>query len=229
MFGYVGDSIEELNMLYSALMEASRNDIVGKKYGYGSHDDGYGIVVYTESNLFHFRSTRPIYEEKFKLPKFDGKIYAVFHALNAYDRNLISPIFEHPFMVVNGDAAVYMAHNGVVDKQMIMDSLGIKGIYNDTEAALEYIDEKGFDHISDLENYTKSSLNLLILYLGKNRKNNSLYFKNYYIDKNKSDYLDMYTTVLPHGKAVLSSTLTMYGVKEHTRVTTPDLTNLEKI
>ena len=34
------------------------------------------------------------------------------------------------------------------------------GIYNDTEAALAYINEKGMESVDDLEKYTISSLNL---------------------------------------------------------------------
>ena len=229
MFGYVGHSNEELDKLYSALIEASRNDKIGKKYWYPSHEDGFGIIIYTEDNLFHFRSTKPIYKEKLNLPEFNGKIYAIFHALNAYDKDLISPIFEHPFMVSNGNQVMYMAHNGVVDKQLIMENLRINGIYNDTEAALEYLNQHGLESISDLENYTKSSLNIIVLNLDKKRKNSTIYFKNFYHDKSKSDYLDMYTVVLPHGKAVISSTLTMYGIDRFIRVTTQSMTNLEEI
>ena len=229
MFGYVGYSNEELDELYSALIEASRKDKIGEKYGYSSHDDGFGIVVYTEDNLFHFRSTKPIYKEKLNLPEFNGKIYAIFHALNAHDKDLLSPIFEHPFMVSNGNQVMYMAHNGVVDKQQLMENLGIKGVYNDTEAALEYLNKNGLNSISDLEDYTKSSLNVIILNLDKKSRSGTIYFKNFYHDESKSDYLDMYTAVLPHGKAVVSSTLTLYGIDRYARVTTKSMSNLEEI
>ena len=163
------------------------------------------------------------------MPEFNGKIYAIFHALNAHDKDLISPIFEHPFMVSNGNQVMYMAHNGVVDKQLIMENLRINGIYNDTEAALEYLNQNGLKSISDLENYTKSSLNVIILNLDKKTRNGQIYFKNFYRDKSKGDYLDMYTAVLPHGKAVVSSTLTMYGIDRCTRVTAQSMSNLEEI
>ena len=61
-----------------------------------------------------------------------------------------------------------MAHNGVVNKQSIMEYLGINGIYNDTEAALQYIAVKGLYSVDNLEKYTESSLNLIILHLFTN-------------------------------------------------------------
>ena len=83
--------------------------------------------------------------------------------------------------------------------------------------------------ISDLEDYTKSSLNVIILNLDKKSRSGTIYFKNFYHYKSKSDYLDMYTAVLPHGKAVVSSTLTLYGIDRYARVNTQSMTNLEKI
>ena len=138
-------------------------------------------------------------------------------------------IFEHPFIASNGNQVMYMAHNGVVDKQRLMENLGIKGLYNDTEAALEYLNKNGLNSISDLEDYTKSSLNVIILNLDKKRRSGTIYFKNFYHDQSKSDYLDIYTAVLPHGKAVVSSTLTLYGIDRCVRVTTKSLSNLEEI
>ncbi len=227
MFGYIGYSTEELNMLYTALVESSRNDVIGKKYGYANHGDGYGIVVYTKDNLFHFRSSRPIYEEAFKLPEFKGKIFGVFHTMNAHDRSLVSPIFEHPFTASNGKEVFYMAHNGVVNKQSIMEYLGINGIYNDTEAALQYIAVRGLSSVDNLEKYTESSLNLIILHLDKGEEKPEIYFKNFYLDKNKRDYSDMYTVNMPHGKAIISSTLTRYGIEGGVPANGTGLINLE--
>ena len=220
MFGYIGYSSDELNLLYTALVESSRNDVIGKKYG-------YGMVVYTNNNLLHFRSSRPIYEEAFKLPELKGKIFGVFHTMNAHDKSLISPIFEHPFTASNGNEVFYMAHNGVVNKQSIMEYLGINGTYNDTEAALQYIAEKGLSSVDDLEKYTESSLNLMILHLDKDKEKPEIYFKNFYRDKSKGDYLDMYRVNMPHGKAIVSSTLTRYGIDGGMSVNGTGLINLE--
>ena len=220
MFGYIGYSSDELNLLYTALVESSRNDVIGKKYG-------YGMVVYTNNNLLHFRSSRPIYEEAFKLPELKGKIFGVFHTMNAHDKSLISPIFEHPFTASNGNEVFYMAHNGVVNKQSIMEYLGINGTYNDTEAALQYIAEKGLSSVDDLEKYTESSLNLIILHLDKDKEKPEIYFKNFYRDKSKGDYLDMYRVNMPHGKAIVSSTLTRYGIDGGMSVNGTGLINLE--
>ena len=220
MFGYIGYSSDELNLLYTALVESSRNDVIGKKYG-------YGMVVYTNNNLLHFRSSRPIYEEAFKLPELKGKIFGVFHTMNAHDKSLISPIFEHPFTASNGNEVFYMAHNGVVNKQSIMEYLGINGTYNDTEAALQYIAEKGLSSVDDLEKYTESSLNLIILHLDKDKEKPEIYFKNFYRDKSKGDYLDMYRVNMPHGMAIVSSTLTRYGIDGGMSVNGTGLINLE--
>ena len=126
MFGYTGNSMDDVRKLYYSLREASRNDIIGAKYGYSNHSDGYGIVIYGMDNLFYFRSRKPVYSEEIQLPEFTGKINAVFHVLNAHDKELVTPVFEHPFMESNGESVIFLAHNGVVDKDSIMGKLGIQ-------------------------------------------------------------------------------------------------------
>ena len=82
-------------------------------------------------------------------------------------------------MESNGESVIFMAHNGVVDKYSIMEKLGIHGIYNDTEAALAYIDANGIESVDDLEKFTVSSLNLIILVIGKSSRSGTIYYKNF--------------------------------------------------
>ena len=109
MFGYIGYSSDELNLLYTALVESSRNDVIGKKYG-------YGMVVYTNNNLLHFRSSRPIYEEAFKLPELKGKIFGVFHTMNAHDKSLISPIFIN-FLAIFSELFAFTIRTIVINER----------------------------------------------------------------------------------------------------------------
>ena len=136
-------------------------------------------------------------------------------------------IFEHPFTASNGREVFYMAHNGVVNKQSIMEYLGINGTYNDTETALQYIAVKGLSSVDNLEKYTESSLNLIILHLDKDEEKPEIYFKNFYRDKSKGDYLDMYRVNMPHGMAIVSSTLTRYGIEGGVPANGSELINLE--
>ena len=227
MFGYTGNSMDDVRKLYYSLREASRNDIIGAKYGYSNHSDGYGIVIYGMDNLFYFRSRKPVYSEEIQLPEFTGKINAVFHVLNAHDKELVTPVFEHPFMESNGESVIFLAHNGVVDKDSIMGKLGIHGIYNDTEAALAYINEKGMESVDDLEKYTVSSLNLIILFIEKSSRKGTIYYKNFYRGTGREDYLKMCTASMPGGIAVISSTLMEYGISGAVPVNGTGLMKLE--
>jgi predicted glutamine amidotransferase len=218
MFGYTGSSMDDIRKLYSSLISASENDIIGAKYGYSDHSDGYGVVIYSGDNLFHFRSSKPVYSEKIPLPEFSGEIHAIFHVLNAHDKNMVTPVFEHPFMETGGSSVIFMAHNGVVDKNMIMEKLGIHGIYNDTEAALAYINSVGLGSVDELEKFTVSSLNLIILSIDKGSRKASTYYKNFYRGVDKEDYLKMYTARMPGGIAVISSTMKEYGISGATPV-----------
>jgi predicted glutamine amidotransferase len=232
MFAYIGHSNEEFNFLYSLLIKSSKDDVIGKKYGYPNHSDGFGIVIYNESNLFHFRSSRAIYSETPELPEYDGEIYAISHAMNSYNKSMIKPLFEHPFVVSNGNYVTFMAHNGVIDKESIMKYLNIYGLYNDTESALEYINKYGINKIDELEKYTKSSLNLIILRISKDTGKASIYFKNFYKDISKKDYSEMFIIKMHDGIAVVSSTIAYYcdqHFKEILPVSSSQIFNLDDL
>ncbi len=213
MFAYKGNSMDELNKLYKALIESARNDAIGSKFGYGNHPDGFGYVIYNKSDICYYRSEKPIYEENVKLPEIKGDIYAIFLARKASGKKHIGVVYSHPFMDNYGENVIFMAHNGLVSEDKLKIKLNYKYDASDTELALYYISKYGIESVYELmNNYTESSLNLLMLSISKINKETSLYYLNYYKNKEKSEYSDMYRAKLNHGEAIISSTLRLNGI-----------------
>lgn len=213
MFAYKGNSIDDLDKLYKALTESARNDKIGSKFGYNNHPDGFGYVIYNGNSIYYYRSEKPIYEEDIKLPEISGNIYAIFLARKASGKKHMGVMYSHPFMDDYGNNLLFMAHNGSVSEDNLKIKLNYKYNASDTELALYFISKYGIDSVYDLmNNYTESSLNLLILSISKINKETSLYYLNYYKNKEKYEYSDMYKAKLNRGEAIISSTLRLYGI-----------------
>ena len=222
MFAYKGNSQEELNNLYNALRESARNDTIGSKFGYANHPDGFGYVIYNGQHIYYYRSANPIYEENVKLPEVTGDMYAIFLARKASGKKHMGVMYSHPFMDDYSNNLLYLAHNGSVSEDELKKELNYRYDASDSELALKYISKYGInsDSINNLmKNYTTSSLNLLILSIPKSGTEESLYYLNYYINKDKHDYSDMYSMHFNHGDAVISSTLRLHGINTDEKVT----------
>ena len=94
-------------------------------------------------------------------------------------------------------------------------------------SALAYINENGMESVDDLEKYTVSSLNLIILFIEKSSTNGTIYYKNFYRGTGREDYLKMYNASMPGGIAVISSTLMEYGISGAVPVNGTGLMKLE--
>ena len=209
MLAYHGSNKAELERLVKCLIRAANKDPLrnGVKHG-----DGWGIVAVDSDGIVYYRSGNPIYTEvnvlTSLLDELKGEFKVIVHARLASDKSLVSSYYSHPYMDYNDKLIIYLAHNGSVDKDKLSSSLGIDGSKMvDSELALKYISLKGLDSVKELESYTKTALNLLLLVIrrGDDPLSAKLYYYNYY--KKDDEYYKLYI----NGNAVYSSSLAYTG------------------
>jgi glutamine phosphoribosylpyrophosphate amidotransferase len=212
MFGYAGRSQDDLHALYSGFASACANDptLEAVAPGCSRHCHGWGYVVHAENGLFHYRSSRPVYDDNAVLPKLEGEIRAIFHGRYASNEKLAGHIFAHPFVAATNDEIIFLAHNGgVLPENELERSV-------DSEWVLDEIARGGGTGkvLSKLKERTKSALNLLILKVGRGAGTPvSLQYFHFFKDPNKAAYYRMYAGAMPEGRALVSSTLTMNDAK----------------
>lgn len=215
MFGYCGTLESDVRELYSGLKRACANDptLYAIAPDCSRHCHGWGYVIHADNGLFHYRTSRSIYDDDdFVLPKLKGKIRAIFHGRFAGDPELAGHIFSHPFLVADGTRVTFLAHNGGVEPDKQPD----RNV--DSEWVLEQIIKSGdiSPALPKLRDHTRSALNLLILTIGRESGTPSLlrYF-HYFKPKepDKARYYRMYEGAMPGGRALVSSTFTMEGAK----------------
>jgi predicted glutamine amidotransferase len=216
MFGYVGKSEKDLHALYSGLKAACGNDptLQAVAPGCSRHCHGWGYVIHAENGLFHYRTSRPVYDDPVVLPKLEGGIRAIFHGRYASNEKLTGHIFSHPFVTSTNEEVIFLAHNGgvsvppdraserTVDSEWVLDEITRKGATNQT--------------FEKLKENTRSALNLLILRVSRAVGTPaSLEYFHYFKPKEpgKVDYYTMYAGSMSEGRAVVSSTLTMGNTK----------------
>lgn len=210
MFAYVGESLDELKSLFIALQSSAREDNIAKKYGLNPvHGDGWGYVIYDGEHLYYYKSVKPIFEEDFPLGlDLKGEFYAIFHARQATDKSTVSARFSHPFMESNDTYIYFFAHNGSVNDGKLRKELNFNGITTDSELAAKYYAKT--ENMKYLESITLSALNVLILRIRRSDGVAELLYENYYV-KDRPDYYDLYLWKGKKGRAVMSSTLKLYG------------------
>jgi predicted glutamine amidotransferase len=216
MFGYAGKSQLDLHALYSGLKNACGNDptLQAVAAGCSRHCHGWGYVIHAGNGLFHYRSSRPIYDDSVVLPKLEGEIRAIFHGRYASNEKLAGHIFSHPFVTSTNDEVIYLAHNGgvsvppdkslerTVDSEWVLDKIARQGA---TDATLR-----------ELKESTRSALNLLILKVSRAVGTPApLQYFHFFKPKeeDKAGYYRMYLGSMAEGRALVSSTLTMDGTK----------------
>jgi glutamine phosphoribosylpyrophosphate amidotransferase len=214
MFGYTGKSEADIHALYSGLKSACGNDptLQAVAPGCSRHCHGWGYVIHAGNGLFHYRSARPIYDDRVVLPKLEGEIHAIFHGRYASNEKLTGHIFSHPFVAATNDEIIYLAHNGGVSPENELE----RSV--DSEWVLDEIARNGGTDkvLPKLKDRTKSALNLLILKVSRAVGTPvSLQYLNFFKPKEpgKVDYYRMYLASMPAGRALVSSTLTMEGTK----------------
>ncbi len=214
MFGYAGRSQKDLHALYSGFKNACANDptLQAVAPGCSRHCHGWGYVVHAENGLFHYRTSRPVYEDHAVLPELEGEIRAIFHGRYASNEKLTGHIFSHPFVAATNDEIIFLAHNGGVSPENELE----RSV--DSEWVLDEIARGGATArvLSNLKERTRSALNLLILKVGRGVGTPaSLQYLHFFKSKepDKAAYYRMYTGSMPEGRALVSSTLTMNDAK----------------
>ncbi|MBB5253766.1 class II glutamine amidotransferase [Sulfurisphaera ohwakuensis] len=179
MLAYIGGK-EKLKKLAECLITSAKDDPIT----HDVHSDGWGIVAFQEDEIIYYRSVNPIFKEREKLINIIDSLKnakVIIHARLATDKSLIASYLSHPYIESNEKGIFFIAHNGSVDKQSLGEALGINPkLMVDSELIGKYIQKKGIEGVKDLIKYTKSALNLLILYLDRESRKSHLYYFNYY-------------------------------------------------
>lgn len=216
MLAFVGEGPTDLTGLFAGFRQGSRHDPYVKPAlgNHTCHPHGWGYALYDGTNLHHFRSSAPVWEEKVRLPRTKGKyVCAMFHSRLASDEALNTPICSHPFLTSTNEEILILAHNGAVS---VEDTSA--GQVVDSEWALSVIARTSCidEALQRLRGRTKTALNLLLLRIPRaGNQSPSIHCLNYY----KSDepkriaYYRMYTADFVGGKVVMSSTFKDLNIK----------------
>ncbi|AHC52030.1 glutamine amidotransferase [Sulfolobus acidocaldarius SUSAZ] len=219
MFAYYGSSWSKVEELFNCLSRSAQRD---PYFNGSSHKDGWGFVIVTRDKVIHYRSGRPIFEDRLPIKLDDQEMIVVFHARQASSGNPVGSQFSHPYLEVNQNGSIFLAHNGSVDKEGLVKQLSIDSEYVvDSELALKFL--SSYKDLSEgveaLKNYTKSALNLIVVNISRQGEA-ELYYLNYvspsHWDRVKSgrtsaspNYYDLYINN-EYGVSVFSSTLSYY-------------------
>jgi len=214
MFGYCGKLESDVHALYSGLRRACANDptLHAVAEGCSRHCHGWGYVIHADNGLFHYRTSRSIYEDEVVLPKLEGQIRAIFHGRFASNDTLLGHIFSHPFVTANSAEVIFLAHNGGVSP----DPASERTV--DSEWVLEEIakSQEVTTVLPKLKEHTKSALNLLILKIGRAQGTPaSLDYFHFFKPKepDKAAYYKLFVGSMPGGRALVSSTFTLEEAK----------------
>jgi len=211
MFGYAGSSRKDLEALYSALKKASSCDDCIKQMipGHdGWHQHGWGYVIRTADQLFHYRSITPANEDKHRLPEFKGEIQAIFHVRLSTGGVLGDPSFSHPYVGYTDQATIFFAHNGGLKNAALIVPNKV-----DSEWAFDQLRREGdlATTLPKLKENTSSALNLLVMTINRQARQATVNYLNWYTgygDPARDGYYRMHqATMVQGGQAVFSSTL----------------------
>lgn len=217
MFAYAGTSRAELNKLRSALRKSAQFDEIRAKFAPGSaqHKDGWGYVIFNNGSLYHYRTAKPMFEDKHEMSHLTGKIFALFHARLASDD---SPnhgcVCSHPFSMTSESKVIFICQNGKIPNALLPKEFPLDKM--STEYTLELVARYGVkDAIEKVVEMGKSTTNLLILEIDRKSMKPTMYCLNRYkktdnLDKN--EYYTMYQKKMRYGNAVFSSTLVRHDI-----------------
>jgi predicted glutamine amidotransferase len=225
MFGYVGNSRDDIVRLALALRRAAERDPLAPGKSGMQHKDGWGYVVYSDLSATpsYYRSPNAIFQDEVQVPEISGTAYAIFHARASTSVLTGDAKYSHPFRVGSEDASVFLAHNGSLKKELnanLIPPLDEPEKSVDSELGLKYVlqqQRNGLDlgaATGKLERFVwpNSALNLLVLDVpSKNKPRLSV--KHYYNrnpDKDdRTRFYQIHHQSLRGGTAAFSSTLTL--------------------
>ena len=224
MIAFAGGQSVNLEPLYQAFRLGSRCDpYVKNAFGtYACHPHGWGMALYDGSNLHHFRTARPAWQQDIPLPAIAGEnVHAIFHSRLASDPTLNTPICSHPFIATTDTEVLLLAHNGgvavdatagprVVDSEWALAVIVKAG---GLEKALPYLKER---------TRPNSGLNLIVLAISRDEKAAPvIHCLNYHKAENpdRAAYYKMYTADYEGGRVFISSTFKDLEIKGLTNLT----------
>ncbi len=239
------EALRELRILVTGLIEASAYDpyleavTKGKRV---SHGDGWGVaaigIARGKPVVLHHKSILPIYHEMSRpiielfmdrLGMYD-ELYLALHARASSTGEPYGAEYAHPYRVDTQFGAIWLVHNGGVDKIAIAKELGLTPwLYTDSQLLAMYIARKVEScakKLDDLDSCVADAYRdarrflpscsalhtgLLVLYQDTVR----LYVSAYVGDWDRcSDerklYYRLYSLAKPSIAAIASSTLSLY-------------------
>ena len=122
-----------IESLYKSLVEASNYDIFN---GGRKHDTGWGYFIVNPDISLYYKTSTPIFKDKALLNLSDNsKYYAIFHSrLAAEGQPVRGFIDSHPYLIHTSTGLIALAHNGIVDKNIISKDVNLNPkLYTDSE------------------------------------------------------------------------------------------------
>ncbi|WP_457742039.1 class II glutamine amidotransferase [Thermococcus sp.] len=125
---------EKIQGLFEALVRSAENDPYrARRSGKRQHRDGWGYVLLRDDSVYHYRSTRPIFNdpERFRLIKqLEGNVVLMAHA-RAASQGSVNILNTQPFQFssCNGFSFWFM-HNGDLNKEELLrtENLNTRGL-----------------------------------------------------------------------------------------------------
>ncbi|MCE4614603.1 MAG: hypothetical protein F7B60_03650 [Desulfurococcales archaeon] len=220
--------------LVDALIDSSRMDMyLEELYGNVSHSDGWGYALYThrdKGSFIHSKTLNPIYNtiEYTRLTGLTKLImdseysFGFMHSRHASKNMPKGLLAVHPFISTCKDGSILaVGHNGSIRGDELNKEMGgIPGygkLYPDSYLIAVYLARnKGgiVQAIRDLEDYTKTALNISVLILNEvnDESNSDLYTYTFLADDKRGDtkvlnYYRMSYAMKEDLQAVVSSTI----------------------
>jgi predicted glutamine amidotransferase len=220
--------------LVDALIDSSRMDMyLEELYGSVSHSDGWGYALYIHrdaGSFIHSKTLNPIYNtiEYTRLSGLTKLImdseysFGFMHSRHA-SRNMPRGLLAvHPFISIAKDGSIIaVAHNGSIYGDQLNKELGgVPGygkLYPDSYLIAVYLARNNEDivkAIRDLEEYTKTALNVSVLVLNEvnDESNSNLYVYTFVSEEKREDtrflnYYRMSYVIKGSLQSVVSSTI----------------------
>ncbi|MCE4606230.1 MAG: hypothetical protein F7B59_02740 [Desulfurococcales archaeon] len=220
--------------LVDALIDSSRMDMyLEELYGSTSHSDGWGYALYIhrdKGSFIYSKTLNPIYNtiEYTRLTGLTKLImdseysFGFMHSRFASKSMPKGLLAVHPFISVGKDGSIIIvAHNGSLYGDKLNEDLGgVPGyakLYPDSYLIALYLARNNDDAVKairDLENYTKTALNISVLVLNEinDEYKSDLYVYTFIADDKRDDtkvlnYYRMGYALKQDLQAVVSSTI----------------------
>ncbi|ACB39783.1 class II glutamine amidotransferase [Pyrobaculum neutrophilum] len=187
--------------LSRALKLAAKHDPY--KQGDRQHGDGWGFVAASPTDFLLYKSAKPAWEDPTEVPLRDA---VLAHARAASPNEPRGAAHAHPYLVyADGGEALFVAHNGSVDKWAMAGEVGVDPTrYTDSHILALFLAKRWSTPAKAFEEalrYVKTALNVAVLEFPSLRGHVYTYYRG------PREYYALYLLEAGGARAVVSSTL----------------------